>query len=107
MPQLMEILSKLGLSFGMRRGNTSFGVDFGRGRKQAELAELLKMLQQGGGGPTPPVQAPAGLPVTTIGAPAAPPAMAPPQGVTPSFSALLRPTGMKRRVAGPGMLAMR
>lgn len=108
MPQLMKILSQLGLSFGMRRGNTSFGVDFGRGRKQSELAELLKLLQQGGGGPaTPPVQPPAGLPVTTIGGPAAPPVMGGPQGVTPSFSALLRPTPFKRRMAGPGMLPMR
>jgi hypothetical protein len=108
LPQLMEILSKLGLSFGMRRGNTSFGMDFGRGRKQSELAELLKLLQQGGGGPvTPPVQPPAGLPVTTVGGPAAPPLMGGPTQVTPSFSALLRPTGMKRRMAGPGMLAMR
>ena len=97
MPQLLKLLGDLGVSFGMRKNNMAFGFDPGRGRRQSELAEILKILQQQ---PTaPPTAVPsAKIPVTTVGG------STNPTTATPSFSALLRPTGPKIRL---GMAPMR
>lgn len=80
MNAVLQLLSKLGLSAGVRGKGFSGGVDFARGRDRKGIENLLAQL---GGGTQPSAPGPApGLPIRTLGGAG--------QGAVPTFADLLR-----------------